>query len=289
MRIGELARRTGVSPELLRAWEQRYELLRPERSTGGYRLYSADDEQRVHRMTHLLASGLSAAEAAREALATRPAPAAAAPAAPAPVVGQVAGQLRDALDTFDSAGAHAALDQLLAAVSLESALGEVVIPYLHDLGDRWESGRASVAQEHFASNLLRGRLLGLARSWGAGDGPRALLACPPGEAHDLGLIIFGVLLAQRGWHVTFLGADTPFDTIRDSIGSIRPAVLVLAVTRPDHLPTQAQEIESVAAQVPTALAGAIDDAATPRGAYLLAGDIVNAARTFAPPASSRAL
>jgi len=55
-----------------------------------------------------------------------------------------------------------------------------------------------VAQEHFASNVLRGRLLGLARGWGEGVGPRAVLACAPGELHDLPLIVFGLTLAGRG-------------------------------------------------------------------------------------------
>ena len=64
LRIGELARRTGVSSDLLRAWERRYGLLRPERSTGGYRLYSAEDEQRVRAMTGALGRGISAGEAA---------------------------------------------------------------------------------------------------------------------------------------------------------------------------------------------------------------------------------
>jgi DNA-binding transcriptional MerR regulator len=44
LRIGELSRRVGVSPELLRAWERRYGLLRPTRSRGGFRLYSTADE-----------------------------------------------------------------------------------------------------------------------------------------------------------------------------------------------------------------------------------------------------
>ena len=67
LRIGELARRTGVSPDLLRAWEQRYDLLHPARSPGGFRLYSRDDEARIRRMTELIGQGLSAAEAARQA------------------------------------------------------------------------------------------------------------------------------------------------------------------------------------------------------------------------------
>src|SRR5688572_20105115 len=68
LRIGELARRTGVSADLLRAWERRYGLLRPERSSGGYRLYSAEDEQRVRAMTSALGRGISAGEAAKVAL-----------------------------------------------------------------------------------------------------------------------------------------------------------------------------------------------------------------------------
>jgi MerR family transcriptional regulator, light-induced transcriptional regulator len=67
-RIGELARRTGVSPALLRAWETRYHLLNPSRSAGGFRLYSEEDETRVRRMRSLQEEGLSASEAARSAL-----------------------------------------------------------------------------------------------------------------------------------------------------------------------------------------------------------------------------
>jgi MerR family transcriptional regulator, light-induced transcriptional regulator len=66
-------------------------------------------------------------------------------------------------------------------LSLATVLRDVVLPYLTELGERWERGTASVAQEHFASNLIRGRLAGLARGWGNGHGPRAVLACPPGS------------------------------------------------------------------------------------------------------------
>ena len=67
----------------------------------------------------------------------------------------------------------------MSDLSLTAVLRDVVLPYLTELGERWESGTASVAQEHFASNLIRGRLAGLARGWGNGHGPRAVLACPP--------------------------------------------------------------------------------------------------------------
>lgn len=277
MRIGELARRTGVSPELLRAWELRYGLLQPSRSTGGFRLYSSADERRVRRMTGLVADGFSPAEAARHVLSAENAQ----PATEVPVTDHLAEQLRTALDAFDSAGAHSALDRLLASVSVDVVLTDVLLPYLRDLGDRWAAGRASVAQEHFASNLIRGRLLGLARDWGNGSGPSAVLACPPGEAHDLGLIVFGLLVARRGWRVIFFGADTPFDTLRKSVTTIRPALVVLATVAKDLVQTHGDDLRALAELAPTAVAGAAEpEAVTALGAQALPTDIVEAAHSL---------
>src|SRR6185312_14724246 len=133
MRIGELSRRTGVAPELLRAWERRYALLEPSRSDGGYRLYSDADLLRLRAMQSHLASGLSAAEAAALALAD-----------PAPSMPQRTGMtladLRGALDRFDDAAAHAVVDQALASLTVDAVLTELVLPYLAELGSRWERG-----------------------------------------------------------------------------------------------------------------------------------------------------
>src|SRR5690348_1235967 len=163
LRIGELSKRTGVSPELLRAWERRYGLLRPTRSSGGLRLYSPDDVERVRRMQQHLAQGLAAAEAAALAAESRE---------ESPELafdpGSARRDLGRALEAFDEPYAQAVLDSLLGMTTLDSVLGEVVLPYLHELGERWECGEATVAQEHFASAVLRGRLLGLARGWGRG-------------------------------------------------------------------------------------------------------------------------
>ncbi|MGZ8783826.1 MAG: MerR family transcriptional regulator [Gaiellaceae bacterium] len=229
LRIGELARRTGVATELLRAWERRYGLLSPTRTGGGYRLYSAGDVGRVGRMQELLATGLSAAEAARAVLsepeATR------GEAAPA----SASAELREAIGRLDDAAAHGAFDRLLADYSLDAVLDGVVLPLLRELGDGWASGDVSIAEEHFAANVLRGRLLGLARGWDRGAGPRAVLACPPGERHDLGLLIFGLALRQHGWRITFLGGDTPADTIVETVRRLEAEALVVAVVDPAGL------------------------------------------------------
>jgi DNA-binding transcriptional MerR regulator len=268
VRIGELSHRTGVSPELLRAWEQRYGLLRPTRSDGGFRLYSPQDEHRVATMRSHLERGLSAAEAARITLDEESTPA---PAAELPVLALGASALRAALDRLDESAAHAAIDGLLSSFSLEAVLREVVMPYLRELGERWERGEASVAQEHFASQVLRGRLLGLARGWDRGPGPRALLACMPGEQHDLGLIVFGLGLRDRGWRITFLGPDTPLDTLSDTVATLRPDAVVLAATTSDRFESGRLALRRLARAVPlwAAGAGATPHVATATGAQLL--------------------
>jgi MerR family transcriptional regulator, light-induced transcriptional regulator len=253
LRIGELSRRVGVSPELLRAWELRYGLLQPSRSPGGFRLYSSADEERIKRMRAFQTQGLSAAEAARLALEST------APAKTPAGNGEVAldrDPLAQALERFDEPAAQEAFDRALSAVSIESLLRDLVIPYLHDLGERWEAGTASVAQEHFASNFLRGRLLGLARGWGQGGGPLAILACAPGELHDLPLIAFGLALRAHGWRIAFLGPDTPLGTLADTAAKLEPRLVVVSATSASKLARVRDELATLAGSTPLALAGA---------------------------------
>src|SRR5206468_7985076 len=138
--VGEVSRRLGVSDHVLRVWESRYGLLRPLRSEGGFRLYSEADLDRVRRMQRHLAEGLSTAQAARAAIEEE------GPAHTAPDAGTVehrtsvadaAEALRLALDEFDEPAAHAVLDQLLTALTIETVLRDVVLPYLRQLGERW--------------------------------------------------------------------------------------------------------------------------------------------------------
>jgi DNA-binding transcriptional MerR regulator/methylmalonyl-CoA mutase cobalamin-binding subunit len=231
LRIGELSRRSGVSPELLRAWERRYGLLQPERTAGGLRLYSAADLERVREMQRHIGDGVAAREAAD--LAKQP---------PARTRRETTGvpeaaraDLARATEAFDETAAQALIDELLARTTIDTLLSDVVIPFLHELGERWERGEVSIAQEHFASNLLRGRLLGLARGWGRGTGPRALLACPEGEHHDLGLIAFGLALRERGWRIDYLGSDTPVTSIAEAAEAIEPELLVLSAVTAEPL------------------------------------------------------
>jgi len=275
LRIGEFARRVGVTPELLRAWESRYGLTRPARSPGGFRLYTAADAARVARMRRGLDEGLSAAEAARAAVEEQ-----------RPSMGMLedlAARLLAAIRSYDEAGANAALDESLAAFGLEESLRHVVLPTLKHVGDGWERGEIEISQEHFASNLIRGRLLALARFWGRGTGPLALLACAPGETHDITLLAFALVLRSHGWRILFLGADTPVATLTQTAETTKPALAVISSFDPSLLEAQAASLRRLARLVPLAFAGpgATDALCARLGARRLDGDVVTAAAAVA--------
>jgi DNA-binding transcriptional MerR regulator len=286
LRIGELSRRAGVSGHVLRAWERRYGLLQPVRSEGGFRLYTEADERRVRRMRKHLARGLSAAQAARATLQDDAAPGREGPPGLGPAdASGLAGTLREALDAFDEPAVQAVLDRLLSDLSVTVVMREIVLPYLAELGGRCEGGDASIAQEHFASNLIRGRLAGLARGWGDGSGPRAVLACPPGEQHDLALMIFGVALNRHGWRIDYLGVDTPIEELTRTAAARPPDLVVVAATQPGTLEPLAAELAALADTAPLALAGAgaAEQLATAVGARRLNTDPVTAAETIGRP------
>jgi MerR family transcriptional regulator, light-induced transcriptional regulator len=281
LRIGELSRRLGVSDHVLRAWESRYGLLRPVRSAGGFRLYSEADALRVRRMQAHLARGLSAAEAARAVLGqdsrAGQGRGAGADRAPAPE-SELSGVLRQALDAFDEPAAQAVLDRLLSDLSLTTVLRDVVLPYLAELGERWEQGTASVAQEHFATNVIRGRLAGLARGWGNGHGP-------PGELHDLALMVFGIVLHRSGWSIDYLGMDTPVDELTRTVDARHPDLVVVAATLPEKLEPLAAQLTALGQHAPLALAGAgaTPEIASTVGARLMMRDPVTEAEQTSWP------
>ena len=280
-RIGQLAARTGVEPDRLRKWEARYALLQPERSAGGFRLYSREDERRVRLMQRHLARGYAAAEAAelaRQGIVS-PAPARLGTRLTGPVIARSHGLLRDALADYDEGAAQRALDDLFAAFSVEAVLRDAVLPFMREVGNDWEDGHLAPSQEHFLSAIVEGRLMALARGWGSGSGRRALLACPAGEAHTIGLIAFGIALSQRGWRITYLGADTPGESVAVAAERTSPGLIVLSSVRAECFTDAANELGALGAERPLLLggAGATRAVASQLRAKLLATDPVSAA------------
>ena len=163
-----------------------------------------------------------------------------------------------AVETFDGEVADDTLARLLWERALRGAVRPVGLPFLAELGDRWEEGRLSVAHEHFVSNLLRRWLwayTGRPRDTETTGGPVVLLACPPGERHDLVLLCFSLLLGENGARTRFLGADTPMPAIVAAARASGADAVVLAATRATALTAEGAAISRLAVEHPVFVAG----------------------------------
>lgn len=258
----------------MRAWETRYGLLNPRRSPGGFRLYSADDEARVLTMKQHIAQGVAAAEAARlvrQAMDST---------SDAAGVGGDLVALRAAFHGYDEGAAEAALERLAATFGVEMFLSHVILPYLRELGDRWERGDVTIAEEHFTTGILRARMVELTASLKPGTGPLVLLACPEGELHDLPLIAFGLALRARGGRGVVLGANMPVAGIAAAADRLEPGLVVISATLREPASRAVRRLATLAQRHRVVVAGAgFDKAMAARaGADYLADDPVSAAQ-----------
>jgi MerR family transcriptional regulator, light-induced transcriptional regulator len=291
LRIGELSRRSGFSVDVIRAWERRYDLLRPTRTDGGYRLYSADDISRLRLMRHYLGRGIPTSQAAGLVHRVQTAALDANPGVPPGDVHKALRVLRDSLERFDDAPADRMLERLLGVFAAGAVLRDVVLPYLREVGERWACGEATIAQEHFASNFLEGWMHTMARGWTRSGRYRAVLACVPGERHALGLMAFGLALHDLGWRITYLGADVPVPAVEHAADAVAADVVVLSAARPATLAAELDDLRHLARTHAVAVGGA--GATTNRSEWIasrsLPTDPIIAAHALtAPPGSRRA-
>ena len=285
LRIGELSRRVGATPAVLRVWERRYGVLEPQRSEKGYRLYSTADLRRATEMQAHIARGVApaqAAELARAGEAGDPVARVTSGIAPDLLV-----RLRRTLATYDGAIADALVEQSLLTLGLAGAIQTVLLPFLRDVGSCWERAEISVGQEHFATAVIRRRLERFTAGWEQGGSRSALLTCPPGEQHDLGLLCFGLALRHyHGWGITYLGSDTPVRDVIDAAHTLRPDAVVSSSITPAHFFRSAAQWGELSADFVVAIGGAGASARLARTlrAEYLNGDPVSAASRLAATA-----
>lgn len=242
LNISALARRTGVAPDTLRKWEQRYAILHPRRTAGGQRRYTEADVARVEWLNARLGEGYRIGEAAAllgDDVAVSRTP------------DELRAAILEATERGDGDAAGRLLDQAFALTTLEGALTQVVAPLLRDVGEGWETGRLSVAQEHLVSGAVRTRLDRLLADARGSVRGVAVLACAPGERHELGLLMVAVMLRADGWQIGYLGADTPLGDALALAEAVDARVLGLSVGMSDRLTRLEAELEGL--RIPPAL------------------------------------
>lgn len=282
--IKQAALRAGVSVQVLRAWERRYGIVRPDRTPSGYRLYDEAAIDRVRAMRQLVADGWSASQAALEIEAhgvpASPAPPPPAPQAPASNDSDLSASFVDAAAELDGARVEAILDELFASGSFEHAVEQRVMPALRALGEAWAAGMVSVAAEHAASHAVLRRLSAAFEAAGRLDVESpVLVGLPPGSRHELGALAFATAARRRGIGVVYLGADVPEPSWRDAASVTGARGVVVGIPTADDRDT-AEDVAHAMIEigdVVVAVGGlGAADARLPAGVVQLPGDIPSA-------------
>lgn len=229
-RIQVAAELSGVAAATLRAWERRYGVPVPRRTSSAYRLYSAEDVDLVRRMRELVESGVAPAEAARRLLASAPNVSATEEAAEVDTLELARDRLIAATQRWDARAIDEELTRLSFLVDAQTLYNKVVSPLLVEVGRRWEAGVLSVAQEHLLSEKLELALRGALRTLDRAEGPTVLLGTVSGDPHVLGLLGAGIKLAQGGAKLAVLGASTPPSAVADAVRSMSPRLVGLSAT-----------------------------------------------------------
>jgi MerR family transcriptional regulator, light-induced transcriptional regulator len=236
--VKAVVRETGLTPDLLRAWERRYGVPSPQRSPGGHRLYSQRDIELLKWLVARKREGLSISHAIElwENMAERglePAPPRGVPAATAAPGSGSPDALRDVWVSrclaFDELGAESILAQGFSMYTPEIVAAEVLQRGLTTIDERWYRGEASVQQIYFAAQLGARRLDALLVATPPPTRPaRLLLGCPPEELHTFGSQLLSLLLRRQGWDVLYLGANLPLDRLEITLAHTQPNLVVLS-------------------------------------------------------------
>jgi len=243
--IRVVARRTGISRHVLRAWERRYGVVAPGRTGGGQRVYSDADIERLKLLRQLVEAGwpisraaeLSEAELVQLAAEAVPARDGGSPGSAVAQAGGASGDGAAYVDSCLEAAARADYEVVRrvlvrAVVSLRPGdlLEQVIGPLLTEVGERWHRGELRAAQEHAVSVAVRSVLAFLLSAYEAElEAPLLVATTLEGDLHEFGALLASLVAAEAGWRVLYLGPSLPVDEIVDAAVAGGAAAVALSV------------------------------------------------------------
>jgi DNA-binding transcriptional MerR regulator/methylmalonyl-CoA mutase cobalamin-binding subunit len=256
--IRTVAALTGVNPITLRAWERRYGLVTPLRTASGRRMYTQADIDTIQRALALVQRGVAIGRA-RDAL-DGGRPARAGPSRSSTPWAQQRARMLAAIERFDEQALDQVYDEMLALHPIERVTRDALLPLLIELGQRWRDRAGGVAEEHFLSVYLRNKLgARFHHRSRTADGPTLIVACLPGEHHEVGAFVFALAAHEHGYRVVLLGADMPLPELAYAAHRTRARALVLSGTHaasPDVAGPQLAQL-AAAAKVPVFVGGPV--------------------------------
>lgn len=241
----------------IRAWENRYGAVNPLRTESGYRMYSQEDVDDLRWLKEQVENeGSSISQAVRQLKLQKEA---ATNAVPFPAIGpigeesyeQLCAQIYETLSEFQGEKANKLIDYGFSIYGYDAMFYKVLVPILVRVGDEWESGQASVAQEHFMTELVSRRFFQFFHLFPIHSNlPKVLALCPEGEHHQVGLMLFSLLLRRNGLEVFYLGANTPIDGVLQVIGAQEISIVCMSVSNPRLVPKADAMVKLISSHYP---------------------------------------
>lgn len=239
--IGVVADRTGLSPDVLRVWERRYRAVEPSRSPDGQRAYSDADVERLRLLRLATTAGRSISQVAHldtEALArlVREDEAARQQAdhrIESALLASASGDVERALELARAVNApqlESFLRRAAASSGLPVFLDGLAAPFLRRMGEEWEAGRLTPAQERVATAIVQRVVEGAIQFLVAPyDAPSLLLATPAGEQHVMGSVLAAAAAAAEGWRATHLGPGLPAGEVAAAAMAVEARVVGVSI------------------------------------------------------------
>lgn len=291
-----VARRTGLSPDLLRAWERRYHVVEPTRTDGGQRNYSDADIERLILLVRATSAGRQIGQVAEldneELRRMTAADMAAEPASQtlAAIGRDTAEYLGDALtaiEHFNAAALESTLRSAVLRLPSEEVLDEVFGPLLKAIGLRWQEGRMPPANEHLATTIIRRVLTWMMDFPGVRqEAPSIVIGTPAFQYHDLGAMLAATVSSLSGWNVVYLGANLPAAELSRAVKLSKADAVALSIVHPTDDTRVINELRELGSLLPESVALVVGGAGAAGyagvlkeiGAYRL--DSINALRTW---------
>lgn len=257
-----VVQRTGLSPDVLRAWERRYRAVEPVRTAGGQRLYTTADVERLALLHEATRSGRQIGQlvsldddALRDLIAadrrdTMPATA----VAPVDAERHI-GEAYAAVEAMDPARLELELRQAVLALGAAAALSGVLAPLLARIGLAWQQGRLSVGHEHVASAVVRRFLDWISAASGPGGGAPAIgLATLEGERHEFGAMLAMAAALANGWNALYFGPGMPVRDLAAAAAGRDLTAVGLSIVYVDDPDRVAGAVRAVRAALPADVA-----------------------------------
>ena len=237
--IKAVAQATGLTVETLRAWERRYEVVRPSRDASGRRTYSAADVARLRLLRTATELGHTISRLAslgEEDLARLVAQSGGQARSPQPSRGQAfVERALDATVHSDPTGVEEVLTSAIALLPPSEVIYSVISPLVREVGERWHRGAVTIAQEHMVTDIVRRLIISVSRGYlRTENGPSLVLATLSGERHELGILMCSWLAATRRYHTHYLGADCPADEIARFAREVDASAVLVSLVMPEN-------------------------------------------------------